>query len=118
MFKETLSKFFKVDSLLENLSGYVESRVELLTVEVKESVAKGLAQGVGYLLIAFIFALFITFLSIAIALLIGSKLGGFAGFAIVGAFYFIAGIIVWFSREKLILKLESRFALMFRKKKQ
>src|SRR5688572_10241369 len=56
MLKDTLSKFFKVDSLLGNLTGYVETRVELLKIEVKEDVAKGLAQAVSYLFIAFVFA--------------------------------------------------------------
>ena len=117
MLKETLSKFFKVDSLLDHLTGYVESRVDLLKVEVKEDLAKGLAQGVGYLFIAFIFALFITFLSTAVALLLSERFGSFAGFSIVGGFYLITGIIMWFSREKLISKLENRFVFMFRKKK-
>ena len=37
---EALSKFFRFDSLAENLSGYVEARVELLKLEVREDVAK------------------------------------------------------------------------------
>ena len=43
MLKDTLAKFFKVDSLIENLTGFVETRVELLKIEVKEDFAKGLA---------------------------------------------------------------------------
>jgi hypothetical protein len=117
MFKDTLSKFFKVDSLLSNLTGYVETRVELLKIEVKEDVAKGLAKAISYLFIAFIVALFITFLSIAAALLISQELGTFAGFFIVALAYLLTGLIFWLSREKLISKLEKRFALMFRKKK-
>ncbi|MGC1243033.1 MAG: phage holin family protein [Chryseosolibacter sp.] len=117
MLKDTLSKFFKVDSLLSNLTGYVETRVELLKVEVKEDLSKGLAQAVAYLFIAFILALFLTFFSIGIALLLGKSLGNFAGFSIVAAVYLITGIILWFSREKIIQKLESMLSLMFRKKK-
>lgn len=117
MLKDTLSKFFKVDSLLSNLTGYVETRVELLKVEVKEDLSKGLAQAVAYLFIWFIVALFLTFFSIGIALLLGNSLGNVAGFAIVAAVYLIAGLTLWFSREKLISKLEARFAIMFRKKK-
>jgi uncharacterized membrane protein YqjE len=117
MLKETISKFFKVDSLLSNLSGYVETRAELLKVEVKEDMARGLAQGVGYLFIAFIFALFITFLSIGVALVLGGSVGNVAGFSIVAAFYFLTGVILWFSREKIISKLENRFLFIFRRKK-
>lgn len=117
MFKDSLSKFFKVDSLLSNLTGYVETRVELLKIEVKEDLAKSLAQAITYLFISFILALFLTFVSIAVALLIGARLGNFAGFSIVGLAYLITGLILWLSREKMISKLEKRFVLMFRKKK-
>ena len=117
MFKDSLSKFFKVDSLLSNLSGYVETRVELLKIEVKEDLAKSLAKGISYLLIAFVLALFIIFFSIAVALLLSARLGNFAGFSIVGLVYFITGLILWLSREKIISNLEKRFSLMFRKKK-
>ena len=116
MLKDTLSKFFKVDNLLSNLSGYVETRVELLKIEVKEDLAKSLAKAITYLFIAFILALFLTFVSIAVALLISSRLGNFAGFSIVGLIYFVTGLILWLSREKLIASFEKRFASMFRKK--
>ncbi len=116
MFKDTLSKFFKVDSLLAHLSGYVESRVELLKLEVKEDLSKGLAQGVTYLFIAFVGALCVTFLSIAAALLLGKVLGNIIGFLIIAVLYLIGGVILWSSREKLIAKMETIFSTMFRKK--
>jgi hypothetical protein len=117
MLKDTLAKFFKVDHLVENLTGFVETRVELLKIEVKEDAAKGLAQAVAYLFIAFILALFITFFSIGFALLISERLGNFAGFSIVSAVYLLAGLILWLSRRKVIATLEGKFLLMFRKKK-
>ena len=116
MLKDTLSKFFKVDNLLSNLTGYVETRVELLKIEVKEDLAGTLAKAITYLFIAFILALFLTFVSTAVALLISTRLGHFAGFSIVGFVYLIAGSILWLSREKLISNFEKRFKLMFRKK--
>ena len=116
MFKDTLSKFFKVDSLLSNLSGYLETRVEILKVEVKEDLAKTLAKAVSYFLIGFVSALFLTFISVALALLLGQRLGNFAGFSIIAGIYLITALILWFSREKLIAKFESRFDVMFRKK--
>ena len=116
MFKDTISKFFKVDSLLSNLAGYVESRVELLKIEIKEDLAKNLALAVVYLFIAFILALFLTFLSIALALVLGQALGNFTGFLIVAGAYLLAGLILLLTRERLISKLEKRFTSMFRKK--
>jgi len=116
MLKETLSKFFKVDSLIENLTGFVETRVELLKIEVKEDLVKGLAKGVAWFLIVFILALFVVFLSIGLALLIGESLGAVAGFLIIGGVYLIGGIVLVVFREKLIAKLEGKFSFMFRKK--
>jgi uncharacterized membrane protein YqjE len=116
MFKDSISKFFKVDTLLNNLTGYVETRVELLKIEVKEELSKSLSKAVLYFFIAFFFALFLVFLSIALALLISARLGGFAGFSIIGGFYLITGFIFLLTREKIISKLEKRFTLMFRKK--
>jgi hypothetical protein len=116
MLKDTLSKFFKVDSLLSNLTGYVETRVELLKVEVKEDLAKALAKAVSYFLIGFISALFLTFISVALALFLGQRLGNFVGFSIVAGIYLITALILWFSRETLISKFEARFDEMFRKK--
>ena len=116
MLKDTLSKFFKVDNLLSNLTGYLETRVELLKLEVKEDLAASLAIAVTFLFIAFVLALFLTCISIGIALLLSLRWGNFAGFSIVGLAYLITGLSLWFSRVRLISKLEKRFALMFRKK--
>ena len=117
MLKESLTKFFKVDTLLGNLTGYLETRVELFKIEVKEDLAKNLSQAIFYFVMVFLIALFIVFFSTAGALLISSRLGGFAGFSIVGGFYLLVGLILFLSRKKVIPKVERRFAIMFRKKK-
>jgi hypothetical protein len=117
MFKDTISKIFKVDNLISNLTGYVESKVELLKIEVKEELAKSLAKAVAYIFIAFIFAVFVIFLSIAAALELATFRGNVIGFSIVAGVYLIGGLIAWFSRVGLISKLEKQFELMFRKKK-
>jgi uncharacterized membrane protein YdcZ (DUF606 family) len=117
MFKDTISKIFKVDNLISNLTGYVETKVELLKIEVKEELARSLAKAVAYIFIAFIFAVFVIFLSIAAALQLATSLGNVVGFSIVAGVYLVAGLITWFSRVGLISRLEKQFELMFRKKK-
>lgn len=116
MFKETLSKIFKVDSLLSNLTGYVETRVELLKVEVKEDLSKGLAQAIAYLFIFFVFAVFLVFLSVGAALLIGKALGPIAGFCIVAVVYLIIAVILWSLKARIIENLEVRLSVMMKKK--
>lgn len=117
MIRDSLAKFFKVDSLIGNLTGYIETRVELLKVEAKEELSKGLSNILVFLLLAFVFALVIVFLSVAIALVIGEQIGGFAGFIIVAVFYLIIGIILFSSRGSLMQKIEKKLSAMFNKKK-
>lgn len=117
MIRDSIAKFFKVDSLISNLTGYIETRVELLKVEAKEELSKGLSNILVFLLLAFVFALVIIFLSVAIALEIGERLGSFAGFAIVAGFYLLIGLGLLLSRQSLTQKLEKKLSSMFNKKK-
>jgi uncharacterized membrane protein YqjE len=117
MIRDSLARFFKVDSMIENLTGYVETRVELLKIEAKEEVSKQLSNAIVYGSIGFLFALVLLFLSVAIALTIGEHLGNFAGFAIVAGFYLIVGLALLLNREKLIKAIEKNIALKLKKKK-
>src|SRR5687767_14636928 len=99
MIRDSIAKFFKVDSLISHLTGYIETRVELLKVEAKEEIAKGLSGVLVFLLLAFVFALVVVFLSIAVSLQIAKHWGNFAGFSIVAAFYLVMGVALALSRE-------------------
>lgn len=118
MIRDSIAKFFKVDSLISNLTGYIETRVELLKVEAKEELSKGLSNVLVYLLLAFVFALVIIFLSVALALKIGERIGGFGGFAVVAGFYLLVGTGLALSRDTLIKKLEKKLSALFNKKKR
>jgi hypothetical protein len=118
MIRDSIAKFFKVDSLISNLTGYIETRVELLKIEAKEELSKGLSNVLVYLLLAFVFALVIVFISVAVALVIGERIGGFAGFSIVAGFYLLVGMVLMMYRETLVQKIEKKVSVMFNKKKQ
>lgn len=117
MLRDSLSKFFKVDNLINNLTGYVETKVELLKVEVKEDLAEGLGKVINYLLIAFVFSLVILFLSLGVAIVVSEKLGSFWGYGIVAGFYLIVGIILMSRRETTSKQLEKKILSNLKKKK-
>jgi hypothetical protein len=117
MLRDSIARFFKVDSLISNLTGYVETRIELLKVEAKEELSKGLSNVIVFLLLAFVFALVVVFISVSLAFLIGAWAGVIGGFAIVGGIYLLAGIILVVKREPLTKALEKKIASMFKKKK-
>lgn len=106
MLRDSIAKFFKVDNLISNLTGYVETRLELVKVEAKEELAKGLSRVLIAVALAFLFSLFVVFLSIGIALRIADTLGDLAAFAIVAGFYFLLGIILLLTRRGVGTKLE------------
>ncbi len=65
--KETIFKFLRLDNLMESLSGYLEARIELLKIEIKEDIAKVLAKTLVILIMGFLAFIFLLFLSIGFA---------------------------------------------------
>lgn len=118
MLRDSITKFFKVDSLISNLTGFVETRIELLKIEAKEELSKGLSNVIIFLLLAFVFAAAIIFISVAFAIVIGKQTGLVAGFAIVAGVYLIIGFILTLRRDSLVRALEKKIAVMLNKKKE
>ena len=106
MLGNSLTKFLKLDQLVSNLTGYVETKVELIKVEVRQDVQKGISQAIVYLLIAFVFALVILFFSLGVAIALANAIGPMGGYGIVAAVYLIVGIVLYAKREILISKVK------------
>ena len=117
MLRDSIAKFFKVDSLIGNLTGYVETRIELIKVEAREELSKGLSVVLVYVLLAFVFGLVIVFISIAAGLKLSETLGGFWAFAIVSVFYLLVGLVLLWYRERIMQKLEKKISLQLKSKK-
>lgn len=117
MLKDSLLKFFKLDGIAGNLTGYVETRMELLKLEIREDLAKGLSKLVVFILLAFIATLFIFFVSMALAYKLGEYLGGFGGFAVVAGIYLVVGIVFYTMRERMSLLIEKQVMEITKKKK-
>lgn len=107
MIKDSLAKFFKVDSLISNVTGYVETRIELLKVEAQEEISKSLSSALVYGVIAFTAALVLIFFSIGVGIWISNSLGGFVGFSIVAGFYLLVTIVLIIKREALTRRVEN-----------
>lgn len=99
--KDFIFKFLRIDNLVEHVSGYVESRVALLKIEIQEDLAqvisKGLVMGALFL---FMF-LCLLFLSIGVALYLNLWFANYAGFWIVGGFYLFILALLFAFRKKI-----------------
>lgn len=108
MWKESILKLLKLDGLVANLTGYVETRVELLKLEIKEEIAKSLAKLSVLVIVIASLSLFVLLFSVSIALLIGEHLGFFEGFLIVSGFYFLIAVLVLLMRKSLSETMEKK----------
>jgi hypothetical protein len=115
MIKDTLLKLFKLDGLVNNLTGYVETRLELLKYEIKEDVARAIARASVYAMLVILLSMVVLFLSVTAALKLAEYLGMTAGFAIVGGFYGVVTAILLTVREKLSKKIEDGIKKHFKK---
>ena len=85
-----------MDSLVDNVTGYVEARIELMRIEIKEEIAKGLAKALVTVVMIAVFTLFVLLISVAAAYKIGESIGMFGGYASVAIFYLFVGMLVFF----------------------
>lgn len=118
MLKDSILKFLKLDSLIENLTGYVETRIELTKMEIKEDLAKGLSKVALFLLLGAVLSLFVVLISIAVAHLIAKSLGPFGGFAVVAGFYLLLGLLIFAFRRPIIEAFQEQLVQIMKKKKE
>lgn len=108
----------KLDNLISNVTGFVETRIELMKLEVKEDLAKAIARITLFIIIGFIVTLFILLISMAVAYKIGESTGIFGGFALVAGFYFILAVILVICRDTVRDTLEKRLSENLKQKKK
>jgi hypothetical protein len=83
-----------IDDVIENVSGYVEARIEVIKLDIKDQATEvGVSILVG-LLVGFIGIMILTCLSLALALYLGQMLANLPlGFVIVAGIYVVAAFI-------------------------
>jgi uncharacterized membrane protein YqjE len=109
--KETIFKFLRLDGVFNNLTGYVEARIELLKIEIKEDVAKVLASALIFMVVFFFGFMFMVFFSIAVAHILNQYFNAsYFGYSIVAGFYLIGFLIFMIFRKSILNKFEKKLA--------
>ena len=100
--KDSIFKFLRLDNLVENLSGYVETRIELIKIEVREEVVKIISNALMVSVLFLLGLLFLIFLSIAGAIYLNHYLDHSSeGFWIVSGIYGMMGLIIVLFRKNI-----------------
>ncbi len=100
------------------MTGYVEARMELVKLEIREDLTRAISKLSVFVFLAFAFTLFLMFISVAIALRIGESVGTFEGFAIVAGFYLSIVLISFFFRDAISGFIEKQITELLNKKKK
>lgn len=117
--KDKILKFLRLDGLISNLSGYVETRVALVKIEIREEVAGILSRGLTIMLILMVGFLCLLFLSLAGAQYLNDVLESeYAGYAIVALFYGLLLAILLIFRKGFFRMFEKQFVELIRHRHQ
>ena len=105
-----LIKLLKLDKILDNLVGYVETRLELYKIQFKEEIARAIGVLALIMISVAVFGLMVVFLSLAVANQLNSIWNStFLGFLVVAVVYFVLGVLIVKYRVKMILNWIYRF---------
>ena len=92
--KKGLFSFLHVDSIVKNLTGLVENRVELFKIEFKEDAAKAGAKIIVILISLISSFMAILFISFGFGFALGEWLDNtMVGFVLIGGFYVLILVI-------------------------
>jgi len=100
--KDTIFKLLRLDNIVNSLTGYVETRVELLKMEVREEMAKVISHGLMIVVLFLLGVLFLVFFSIGLAHYIGSYFAdAHSGYWIVAGIYGVPCLILILFQKKI-----------------
>ena len=101
----SFKKLLGFDKFSEHVRGYIESRLELFTLEIEDRIAAAVQNAILVILVLVFASFCLLFSSIAFALLLGKYLeSNPLGFFIVAAFYGILLIAITIAYQKNTLK--------------
>ena len=95
------SKTPRNDSLIGNLTGYIDTRIDLVRLELQQKVTSALVGTIHGVTLAVLGLLFVVFVSIFAGLALNDALGSqFWGFGIVAGFYLLLLVLVLVGVDK------------------
>jgi hypothetical protein len=99
-------KYKYMDSLVNSTEEYAKTSIELIKLKTVDKVADGTSSIVAWTAVVIALILFFITLNFGLAFWIGDLLGqkAYLGFFIVAAFYGLAGLILFFFKDKWIKK--------------
>ena len=114
---ETILKFLHLDNFIQNITGYVEARIELMKVEIKEDVAKAISRGLVSIAMLLIGFMFLVFFSVGLAHYINEFFDKpYAGYWSVAGLYAIILVFLVVFKGKIYQYFEAKLLELIKRK--
>jgi Putative Actinobacterial Holin-X, holin superfamily III len=96
-------EFKKIEEAAEHLKSYLNAKIAQMKLATAESISDMLSVFIAKMVAGCVFFIFILFVSIAAAYGLADYFGKlWMGFLTVGGIYLLAGMLIWFARERLL----------------
>jgi uncharacterized membrane protein YqjE len=117
--KDSIFKFLRLDNLIESLSGYIETRVELVKLEVREEIAKVVSHALMIGVLLLLGLLFILFISLGWANYLNTFFNdSFSGYWIVAGIYGLPCVLIYLFRKRISHYFEQHLIIQAKKKQK
>ncbi|NOT75029.1 MAG: phage holin family protein [Cyclobacteriaceae bacterium] len=114
----SILKFLKLDSLIQNLTGFVETRIELMKIEVREDLAKAVSRALMMAVFFLVGFLFLIFFSIGLAHFLNKFFeDSYAGYWTVASIYLATFLVLLVSRKGIFQYFEKQMTELMKRKK-
>ena len=116
---ESILKFLRLDNLVSNLTGYVEARIALMKVEIREDMSRAISRGMVIVALFFMGFLFLVFLSIGLAQFLNTFFEyGYAGYWIVAGIYGSFFLLLLIFKKNILEYFEVQFSDIMKRKEK
>ena len=93
----------KVTTIFQNVRHYVETKSKLMLLETADKASSTISTIASFAIIAIAMVFVLLFLSIGAAIWIGHSFGETSmGFLIIGLFYLVVTLVIYFGRNSII----------------
>ncbi len=116
-FSETILKFLRLDNFVHNITGYIETRIELMKVEIREDVSKAIARGLVSIALILIGFMFLVFFSVGLAHFINGFFDKpYAGYWSVAGLYALLFVVLVIFKKNIYHYFESQLSELIKRK--
>ena len=116
---ESILKFLRLDNIIQHMTGYVETRIELMKADVREDLVLAISRSMVMVALFFMGFLFLIFFSIGLAQFLNRFFEkSYAGYCLVAGIYGATFLILLVFRKRIYQYFKHKLTQMLKRKEK